>query len=86
MLHIVVRDKETYKSYTERESMYFADENRKLRDWLWLLCFRFRKELGRPGASTIISYFSSAQKEKKNNFFFRFFPLGPSGYVTGQFT
>ena len=54
--------------------MYFADEKRKLRDWLWLLCFRFRKELGRPGASTIISYFSSAQK---NNFFFSVLPPWP---------
>ena len=77
MLHIVVRDKETYKSYTERESMYFADEKRKLRDWLWLLCFRFRKELGRPGASTIISYFSSAQKEKKKQLFFSVLPPWP---------
>ena len=56
------------------QSMYFADEKRKLRDWLWLLCFRFRKELGRPGASTIISYFSSAQK---NNFFFSVLPPWP---------
>ena len=78
MLHIVVRDKETYKSYTERERVCILQTKKEsCVTGCGCFVFDFVKNLDALERQPLYLIFRLLKKKKKTTFFFGSSPLAP---------